>query len=119
MSDHKDLVVWKESIELVTEVYEIASILPESEKYGLTSQIKRSSVSIPSNLAEVAGRLSTKEYIRFLHICSGSLSELETQMILLRNLGYIDSFHKINSRIKRIRFLLFRLKKGLCEKLAK
>jgi four helix bundle protein len=62
---HKDLIVWKESIELVLEIYELSRKLPSDEKYGLISQMKRSAVSIPSNIAEGAGRSSTKEYIRF------------------------------------------------------
>ena len=76
---HKDLEVWKKSMDLVVDVYKLMKQLPESEKYGLISQIKRSSISIPSNIAEGAGRASTKEFIRFLDIATGSLSELETQ----------------------------------------
>lgn len=75
---HKDLNVWKESIQLVIDVYEITQKLPSEEKYGLISQIRRSAVSVPSNISEGVGRSSTKEFIRFLDIANGSLSELET-----------------------------------------
>ena len=73
---HKDLEVWKKSMDLVEDVYKLMKQLPESEKYGLISQIKRSSISIPSNIAEGAGRASTKEFIRYLDVATGSLSEL-------------------------------------------
>ena len=80
---HKDLEVWKKSMDLVADVYKLMKQLPESEKYGLIFQIKRSSISIPSNIAEGAGRASTKEFIRFLDIATGSLGELETQLLLV------------------------------------
>jgi len=80
---HRDLDVWKEGIELVVKVYEIVQNFPKEEKYGLVDQIKRSAISIPSNIAEGAARNPKKEFPQFLHISLGSISELETQLISL------------------------------------
>ena len=89
MKSHKDLEVWKNSINLVTEIYRLTSSFPKDEIYSLVSQIRRSSVSISSNIAEGAARKSKKEFIQFLYIVRGSLSELETQLIISQNLNYI------------------------------
>ena len=88
--NHKDLNAWKESIQLVKLIYTISSLLPSSEMYGLTSQIRRSAISIPSNIAEGAARNSTKEFIQFLHISLGSLSEVETYIILIEEIKLLD-----------------------------
>lgn len=85
----EDLKIWKKSIELTKAVYLLLSDLPSDEKYGLNSQIKRSSVSIPSNIAEGAGRNSNKEFKYFLSIANGSAYELQTQLILLTELKLI------------------------------
>ena len=82
---HRDLDVWKEGIELVVKIYEIV------QKYGLVDQIKRSAVSIPSNIAEGATRNSKKEFLQFLHISLGSISELETQLIIANRLGFLNN----------------------------
>ena len=89
MKTHKDLDAWKNAIALVTDIYKITKHFPSSELYGLVSQIRRSAVSIPSNIAEGAGRNHDKEFIQFLYIALGSLSELETQMIISCNLNFI------------------------------
>lgn len=83
IKSYKDLQVWKNGIEISKEAYKIASHLPKEEIFGLTSQIKRSSVSIPSNIAEGRGRGTRKDFAQFLHIAQGSLLELETQIILI------------------------------------
>ena len=114
---HKDLNVWKESIQLVIDVYEITQKMPSEEKYGLSSQIRRSVVSVPSNIAEGAGRSSTKEFIRFLDIANGSLSELETQLIIVHKLNYIDTMELVENRLTIIRKMLFRLKQSLIKKI--
>ena len=88
---HKDLEVWKKAIELVTRIYHITSSFPKSEIYGLTSQIRRSAVSIPSNIAEGSGRFHKGEFKQFLYIALGSLAELETQFIISENLGFMTS----------------------------
>jgi len=86
---HKDLDVWKLGIELVAQIYKITSHFPATEKFGLTSQMQRAAVSIPSNIAEGAARNSEKEYIHFLYISLGSLAELETQLIISQKLGFL------------------------------
>lgn len=90
MKTHKDLDVWKNSIGLVTDIYSISKGFPKDEQYGLTSQMRRSAISIPSNIAEGAGRNHNKEFVQFLYIAQGSLSELETQLIISLNLKYIE-----------------------------
>jgi four helix bundle protein len=87
MKTHKDLKIWKEAMDMVTSVYKITVLFPKEEVYGLTSQIRRSAVSVPSNIAEGAGRNSEKEIKQILHIALGSLSELETQLLIAHNIG--------------------------------
>ena len=83
---HKDLKAWQESMKLAKAVYELTNKFPKEEVYGLSSQMRRAAVSVPSNLAEGAARASNKEFIQFLYIALGSLSELETQWILAKEL---------------------------------
>ena len=87
---YRDLLVWQKSMAMVTEIYKLSSALPKDEQYGLTSQIRRSAVSIPANIAEGYGRNSTQDYIRFLRMANGSLFELETLLEICRNLSFID-----------------------------
>jgi four helix bundle protein len=86
---HKKLDVWLESIALATHIYQITELFPKSEIYGLTSQMRRAVVSVPSNIAEGAARHSQKEFAHFLNIAGGSLSELDTQIEIAYNLNYI------------------------------
>ena len=90
MKTHKDLDVWKKSIDFVTVVYKLTKGFPIEEKYGLTNQIRRSAVSIPSNIAEGAARNYDKEFIQFLYIALGSAAEIETQLIIACNLEFIS-----------------------------
>ncbi|NDV47062.1 four helix bundle protein [Paludibacter sp. 221] len=90
MMTHKDLIVWQKGIELVKDVYEATKAFPQAEQFGLVSQIRRSAVSIPSNIAEGCGRNSDKELIHFLYIVLGSASELETQFIISLELNFIE-----------------------------
>lgn len=83
IKSYKDLLVWKKGIEISKEAYKITSQLPKEEVFGLSSQIRRASVSIPSNIAEGRGRGTRKDFAQFLHIAQGSLAELETQIILV------------------------------------
>jgi four helix bundle protein len=103
---HKDLEVWKRSIALVTEVYKITNDFPKSEEFGLKSQIRRASVSIPANISEGAARHSTKEFIQFLYIGLGSLSEMETLLIISKNLNFIESTYLIDQVVVLRKMLL-------------
>jgi four helix bundle protein len=113
---HSKLDVWKMSMELTKEIYELTKKFPGTEKYLLTNQIRRASVSIPSNIAEGAGRLSDKEFIRFLYIAMGSLAELETQLLLASKLEYISKPKEILSTLYDIRKMLSGLIKYLNQK---
>lgn len=90
MRNFRDLNVWKDSIFLVIDVYLIVEIIPNSEKYGLISQIKRCSVSIPSNIVEGCAKDSQKDFVRFLQISLGSAFELETQLEICNQLSFIE-----------------------------
>ena len=113
VKSHKDLKVWQESMNLVIEVYEVSKSFPNHEVYGLVSQVRRAAVSIPSNIAEGAGRRGEKEFIRFLYIALGSLSEVETQLEIALRLNYIKDLEKINKSIYFIRKMLANLIKSL------
>jgi four helix bundle protein len=89
-SNHKDLILWQKAMVLATDVHRLTAKLPKHEIFGLTSQMRRSAVSIPSNVAEGAARRTTRDFIGFLHIARGSFAELETQLLLSRRIGYID-----------------------------
>ncbi|MCT4140119.1 four helix bundle protein [Elizabethkingia anophelis] len=116
IKSHKDLKVWQESMDFVTDIYELVQNFPAEEKYNLTSQIKRSSVSIPSNIAEGAGRKSNLEFIQFLNIASGSLSELETQLEIAIRLKFITENEELFKKIIFIRIMITNLKKSLSNK---
>jgi len=90
MKTHKDLDVWKNSISFVTQLYQETQHFPSTERFGLTSQLRRSAVSVPSNLAEGFARRGVKERIHFLHIALGSNSEIETQLIIAENLSFLS-----------------------------
>ena len=106
MKDHKDLDVWNKSMDLVENIYTCTKTFPKEEVYGLSSQIKRAAVSVPSNIAEGAGRKGNKEFIQFLYISMGSLSEVETQILLAKRLGFIDNVHNITQDIVKIKQML-------------
>jgi four helix bundle protein len=112
---HKDLDVWKESMNLAEEVYKLTESFPKEEIFGLTSQMRRAATSIPSNIAEGAARNSDKEFIQFLHVSLGSLAELETQLLLSRKLGFLKN-EQLDGRVERIRKMLLGLVKYLKSK---
>ena len=89
MKGHRDLIAWQKAMALVTEVYQVTRTFPKDELYGLTSQLRRSAVSVPSNLAEGHGRNSRKEFHQFVGQARGSLVEVETQLEIAMNLGYL------------------------------
>jgi len=101
---HKDLDIWKLGIELVEDIYKLCKIYPNEEKFGIVSQIKRASVSIPSNIAEGSARNSQKEFIQFCYIALGSLSEIETQLIISKKLNFISD-NTLNEVLKKIEIL--------------
>lgn len=88
---YRDLVVWQRSMRLCKRIYGISEGFPNAERFGITAQMRRAAVSIPSNIAEGQGRLNVKEFRQFLGIARGSLRELETQTFLAQELGYVDS----------------------------
>ncbi len=110
---HKDLKAWQESMDLVVIIYKLTSKFPDEEKYGLTSQLRRASVSIPSNIAEGSARKGNKEFLQFLYIALGSLAELDTQLEIAQRLEFMQSFTEMESRTKFIRNLII----GLIRKL--
>ena len=105
---HKDLDVWKLGVDLVLQVYVTTKGFPKEESYGITSQLRRSAVSIPSNIAEGYARESKKELIHYLYISLGSLSKLETQLIISIKLGYIKDESKLDD-VEIIRRMLLNL----------
>jgi len=111
MKTHKDLEVWKSAIDLVVVIYDLTKNFPNSEIYGLTNQIRRAAVSVPANIAEGSGRNTTGELNHFLGIATGSLSELETLILISSKLGYLNNidFEVLQKKIT----LQFRLLSGL------
>ena len=99
---HHELQVWREAIDLVEEAYRLTSAFPREELYGLASQMRRAAVSVPSNIAEGAARQSEREFLQFLIIARGSLSELETQVLIAEKLGYMKSVEPIMQRINKV-----------------
>lgn len=91
MQTYRNLIVWQKSIQLVTEIYRLTEAFPKAEIYGLTSQMRRAAVSIPSNLAEGYTRKHRQEYVQFVRIAFGSGAELETQLEISENLGFVSS----------------------------
>ena len=106
MTGYEKLDVWQKSISLVTEIYTLAKLLPKEEIYALSDQIRRSAVSIPSNIAEGSSRNSKKEFIQFLYISLGSLCELETQILIAKNIGYIQDITIIQTKTLQIKKML-------------
>jgi len=112
---HKDLDVWQVSMELVKDVYSITKNFPSDERFGLVLQLRRAVVSIPSNIAEGASRQSGKETIQFLYFALGSLSEVETQVVIARELDYFKEIGPVLGKILRVRMMLLALVKRLKE----
>ena len=113
MNNYRELKVWQKSMDLVEKVYEIVSSFPKEEKYGLISQIQRSAVSIPSNIAEGTGRNSNKEFRNFLGIANGSSNELVTQLIISMKVNYVkenelDAIFSLITEIQKMNFSLIK-----------
>jgi len=108
MQDFKELAVWREAKILAVSVYKLTEPFPKHELFGLTNQMRRAAVSIPSNIAEGIGRRTSKDKAQFMYTSRGSLFELETQMIIARELNYLpaDEFNQISERITKCRQLI-------------
>lgn len=115
MRPHRKLDVWNKSIDFVVEIYEVIKKFPKTEDYALVVQIRRAVISIPSNIAEGAGRQTKKEFIQFLHIAQGSASEVETQLEIAYRLSYINGTEKsnLNKKLDDITKMIFGLQRSL------
>lgn len=115
MSHFRKILVWQKSISLVTKIYKSTRNFPKEEIFGLTSQIKRSSISIPSNIAEGSGRESNKDFLRFLYISLGSLFEMQTQLEIAKNIEYLieEEFNNLYEDSREIERMLVSLIKKI------
>ncbi|MDA1169412.1 MAG: four helix bundle protein [bacterium] len=103
-TSYKDLIVWQKSIDLVAELYEFTKKFPREEVYGITSQMRRSAISIPSNIAEGRNRGTKKDYLNFLRIAYGSGAELETQLVICKRLSSISDldYKKVDALLNEV-----------------
>ena len=113
MSDYKDLEVWQRSLEVVTVIYKLTAEFPESEKFGLSNQMRRAAVSISSNIAEGSARHHKKDFIHFLRIADGSAAELETQLIISGKLEFSSDIDSLMNEVIIVRRMLAALIKSL------
>ena len=111
VKDYSELIVWQKAMDLVTMIYRASSSFPKEELYGLTSQIRRAAISIPSNIAEGTGRRTTRDFLHFLFIANGSLKEAETQILVAERLGYISENKR--SELMKLSGEVGRLNSGL------
>ncbi|MBW6514044.1 MAG: four helix bundle protein [Candidatus Syntrophosphaera sp.] len=116
MGSYRDLDVYARSMDFAIDIYKLTNNFPKSEQYGMTAQLRRCAVSIPSNIAEGHSRSSTVDYIRFLFIANGSLSELETQLEIAFRLAYFADISSYYAKVKHIRSMLAGLIRALKEK---
>ena len=115
MNNFRELSVWQKAVDIATKIYEVTDQFPKREDYGITSQLRRSAVSISSNIAEGAGRRSKKEFRQFLDFATGSCYELETQLTISKNLNYINDviFEHLKNALTEIQKMLYALIKTL------
>lgn len=108
MRDFKELAVWKRSHELTLEIYRVTQKFPREEVFGQVSQIRRAAASIPTNIAEGCGRQTTAEFANFLNIASGSASEVEYEILLAKDIGYLtnEQYERFTKEIREIRSML-------------
>jgi four helix bundle protein len=114
---HHELTAWQEAMALVELAYAVTRGFPKDELFGLTSQIRRSAVSIPSNIAEGAARNSTREFLQFMGVTCGSFAELDTQLELAVRLGYFDRGHSVIAQARRVGVLVRLLRRSLYARL--
>ncbi len=115
MKTYRELICWQKAIELVKSIYKITNNFPHTEQFGLTSQLRRAAVSVPSNIAEGFGRGSNKDFRRFLDISRGSLFEIQTQIYIAKELDYIDKefFEKVYEQSREVERILVGFMKSL------
>jgi four helix bundle protein len=113
VNTHRDLHAWREAMALVEIVYRATESFPKAEFFGLVNQMRRCAISIPSNIAEGAARNSTREFVQYLGVSCGSLSELETQLELARRLGYIDAESDSERQLNRAGRIVRALRRSL------
>jgi four helix bundle protein len=116
--NHRQLDVWQKSVDLVSSIHSLTANFPKSEQFGLTSQLRRAAVSVPANIAECAGRKSSKEYLQFISVASGSLSELDTLIIIAHRLGVANDIAAIEREIGHTSGLLMGLAAAIRRKVA-
>jgi len=114
--NHRNLRAWQQAIELVRDVYRLTADFPDTERYGLTSQMRRAAVSVPANIAEGAARASTKELMHFLSIAGASLSELDTLVEISQQLGYMNETDAVRTKIDDVAGLIMGLRASLLKK---
>lgn len=117
LGPYKNLLVWQQAILFTTEIYKLTSTFPKSEIYGLASQIRRAAVSIPSNIAEGYGRSTNTDLVHFLYMALGSSNEVDTQMVIAMNVGYItkeqyEAMDTINAEINAMLRALIKTRTG-------
>ncbi len=120
VQNYRELIAWQKAMDLVVRIYQITESFPKTETFGLTNQMRRAAVSIPSNIAEGQGRSTTKDFMLFLHIARGSLQELETQVTIAQRLGFItEAVHmELTTNIYEIARILSGLLKSLASLLS-
>ena len=118
LRNYKDLKVWQKAYTLCLQIYEVTKSYPVEERFGLSSQLRRAGVSVPSNIAEGYGHKSTKQYIQYLYVSYGSICEMETQLLLAKDLHYLKevNFVELNSQLSEVERMLKALIKSLEKK---
>ena len=111
INDYRDLLVWQKGLGLAKQIYQLTQSFPNEERYGLTTQIRRAAVSIPSNIAEGQARSGKKEFIQFLYFARGSLAEIDTQCLIAKDLGYVSEkqYEDIYTTIDELKRMLYSL----------
>lgn len=115
MKDYRRLAVWEKAHQITMSVYRITAAFPDTERFGITSQLRRAASSIPTNIAEGSGRGSDRDFVRFIHIAAGSASETEYLIFLSSQLGYVsnDTSQQVSSLCSEVRRMLYSLSKKL------
>ncbi|MBR6490137.1 MAG: four helix bundle protein [Muribaculaceae bacterium] len=115
MQKYSNLDIWKKSYSLALQIYGITKDFPNDEKFGLTSQLRRAAVSIPTNIAEGAGRATTKDFANFIQIAIGSSNEVECELMLSKDLGYVgeDIFKTLFDQVREIKIMMIYFRRTL------